>query len=198
MLPLNGPRSHVREPETAIDPNREDLATLSRLKRDMGSLHFSAQYQQEPIAREGNMVKQDWFKSFDPKNIPNRFDAMVISWDTASATGAQNDYSVGTVWGILGSKYYLLRVYLFKLEYVGLKRQVHEITKKFNANLVLLEGADSGRNLYSDMRYQGVVNYQIITPVHSKEDRFAACSAIIEEGRVLLPTDAAWLSPQSS
>ena len=30
----------------------------------MGSLDFAAQYQQEPVAEGGNLIKWDWFKFY--------------------------------------------------------------------------------------------------------------------------------------
>ena len=31
----------------------------------MGTLHFSAQYQQEPIPLEGNLIKAGWLKEYE-------------------------------------------------------------------------------------------------------------------------------------
>lgn len=42
-------RIHKRTAGTVIDPRRESLEDLERLKQSMGELFFSAQYQQEPI-----------------------------------------------------------------------------------------------------------------------------------------------------
>jgi hypothetical protein len=47
---LIGPRRiHKRKAGTVIDPQRESLEDLERLRQSMGELFFSAQYQQEPI-----------------------------------------------------------------------------------------------------------------------------------------------------
>ena len=35
------------------------------LKRAMGSMEFAAQYQQAPVARDGNLIKWSWFKFYD-------------------------------------------------------------------------------------------------------------------------------------
>jgi hypothetical protein len=44
------------------EPRRETLGDLEKLKQSMGTLYFSAQYQQEPIPLEGNLIKREWFK----------------------------------------------------------------------------------------------------------------------------------------
>lgn len=177
---------------SVIDPNREDVATIERAKSELGNLNFSAQYQQEPVAREGNLVRSQWFRTYDLDSLPETWDAKVASWDTASAAGANNDFSVGTVWGVKDVRYYLLKLYRFKLEYPGLKQKIDDVHQTQRLNLTLLEAADSGRNLYHDLRHSRRNAFRAISPEYSKEDRLAACSAIIEEGRVYLPEEAHW------
>jgi len=61
-----GPRRTVRRKTgTVIDARRETLGDLEKLKQSMGTLYFSAQYQQEPIPLEGNLIKREWFKGYD-------------------------------------------------------------------------------------------------------------------------------------
>ena len=55
-----GPRRTVRRKTgTVIDARRETLGDLEKLKQSMGTLYFSAQYQQEPIPLEGNLIKRE-------------------------------------------------------------------------------------------------------------------------------------------
>jgi predicted phage terminase large subunit-like protein len=211
---------HRREVGDVIDPSRESVETLEQLRKDLGNLTFSAQYQQDPVLADGNLVKPSWFRSYmqgsvSPKEIqagqadaahgeeihapvalPTRFDAIVASWDTASSAGLNNDYSVGTIWGVLEHNYFLLDLYRIKATYPDLKRMMVDRAKLHKVNLVLLEKADSGRNLFHDMRRDRTKGFDIqaIPPESSKENRLSACSAIIEQGRVYLPTMAEWKS----
>lgn len=185
---------YVRAAGSVIDTDREDLDTLAQLQRDLGSLVFSAQYQQEPLPREGNLVKTAWFRTYSPEALERTFDAVVASWDTASAANDNNDYSVGTVWGVKDNRYYLLRVYRERLEYPDLRRRILEVNRRHGIGRTLLEWADSGRNLFSDLaEMDRRSRYRVTKPKGSKEDRLAACSAIIEDGRVYLPESADWL-----
>ena len=43
---------------------REDAEAMARAKRELGSHALAAQYQQNPIAEEGGMVKLEWFGRF--------------------------------------------------------------------------------------------------------------------------------------
>ena len=47
---------HVREVGEALHPAREPLALLERIKRELGSANFSAQYQQAPVKLAGATV----------------------------------------------------------------------------------------------------------------------------------------------
>ncbi len=67
----------------------------------MGSAAFEAQYQQSPVLPGGNMVKREWFRTYDWSPRPARYEAIVQSWDTASVPGIDNDYSVCTTWGLI-------------------------------------------------------------------------------------------------
>lgn len=195
LHPLIGKsKPYIRLAGSVIDPDREDHETLAQLQRDLGSLVFSAQYQQEPLPRLGNLVKTAWFKTYSPDDLDREFDAIVVSWDTASAAKDNNDFSVGSVFGVKDNRYYLLRVYRERLEYPALRRRILEVVHRHRAGRVLLERADSGRNLYSDLTESDRHGrYRTINPKGSKEDRLAACSAIIEEGRVYLPESGDWL-----
>ncbi len=69
---------------------------LDGVRRYLGSLVFSAQYQQAPVPPEGNIVRRDWLRYYD--DPPETFDFTIASWDTASTLSATADYSVGTGW----------------------------------------------------------------------------------------------------
>ncbi len=60
---------------------------LERIKAEIGSLMFSAQYQQRPVPLEGNLVKRDWFRFYDLPPQPGPGDLVVQSWDIAMMTG---------------------------------------------------------------------------------------------------------------
>ena len=75
-----------------------------------------------------------------------------------------------------------------------LRRRILKVVDRHRTGRVLLERADSGRNLYSDLRELDTLGrYRTVNPKGSKEDRLSACSASIEERRVYLPESAEWL-----
>jgi hypothetical protein len=67
-----------------LHPAREPLAVLQNIRRTMGEYNFAGQYQQSPAPPGGGLVKAEWFKRYDEKERPERFDRIVQSWDTAN------------------------------------------------------------------------------------------------------------------
>ena len=191
----HGEEWYRRPVGSVIDENREDRPTLDRLRRELGSLHFSAQYQQEPLPREGNLIKREWLRPFDLEAVErSSFQAIVASWDTASEAGPGNDYSVGTIWGIRNDGFYLLWLYRRRLSYPQLKRHIEETCAEHDVDGLILERADSGRNLRHDVKRPDGAKVFSIVPKDSKEDRVAAASGLIESGKVFIPESAPWLN----
>ena len=56
-IPLGPGRHHLRRVGDLLHPEREPREVLDEFKRSMGSLDFAAQYQQEPVAEGGNLIK---------------------------------------------------------------------------------------------------------------------------------------------
>lgn len=196
IIGLGHDKSHARRSGDVLHPERESRQALEAIKAEVGSLLFSAQYQQRPVPVEGNLIRRPWFLSYDnPPTSPLRT-RIVQSWDVAMMTGAQNDYSVCTTWLIQRSDAYLLHVYRGRLEYPELRRKVISLASEHRATTVLIEDAGPGMNLLQDLRAgmpQGMTRPIGVKPEGSKVDRMATQSAKIEAGHVYLPNSAPWL-----
>jgi hypothetical protein len=76
MFRLPEPRSGV-SPRISIPgavahgAARESKAALDELKASMGTMEFSAQYQQAQVPVEGNLVKRSWFNFYDRLPTPS-------------------------------------------------------------------------------------------------------------------------------
>jgi hypothetical protein len=114
-------RFHRRGEGEVIDPRREPLETLKRIRISLGDRMFSAQYQQDPLPLDGGEIKWSWFQTYavPPERGPN--DQIVQSWDTANKAGELNDYSVGTTWLRQDNSHYLLDVVRVRLDYPALR-----------------------------------------------------------------------------
>jgi hypothetical protein len=79
-----GRRTYVRNEGDVLHPEWESLETLQNIRRTIGEINFAGQYQQRPAPRGGGLVKLPWFKTYDDNTLPERFDQVLQSWDTAN------------------------------------------------------------------------------------------------------------------
>jgi hypothetical protein len=69
-IPLGQGRYHRRKRGQLLHPDRETHSVLEEAKREMGSMAFAAQYQQQPVIEDGNLIKWSWFRFYD--QLPQR------------------------------------------------------------------------------------------------------------------------------
>jgi predicted phage terminase large subunit-like protein len=192
---LSPGRVYVRRKGEALFPAREPLHVLDEIRREIGSATFSAQYLQNPVPPEGNRLRWEWFGTYAEPPGRNALLMVVQSWDTASTAEPTSDFSVCSTWGLRqDGKWLLLDIWRNRVEYPALKRQVRHLKEHWQADTVIIEQADTGRPLLTELWQDGLRTLFAYRPRDDKEVRFAAQSAKIEEGRVLLPEAAPWLA----
>ena len=182
----------IRQPGDPLHPAREDAEAIERLKSDIGSYAWAGQYQQRPVPAEGGMCKAHWLQRYERRE--EKYLRVVQSWDTAVKPKQINDPSVCTTWGERHGGWDLLQVLVRRLEYPDLKSLVVSQASAWQPDAILIEDKASGQQLLQDLRRESQLPIIAINPEADKITRFAACSALIEAGRVYLPTQAAWLT----
>lgn len=185
-----GPRRFVRHAGDVLHRERESADTLARLRAQMGSAAFLAQYQQAPCPREGVMVKAKWFPRYEPHELPSSFEARVVSCDTANKASELCDYTVFTVWGVKSKHLWLLAVVRRRMEYYELKRALKEVVAQHRAGVVLIEDRASGTQLLQELKWDGVSGVKACDPAGDKRLRLWAQCAAMEQGVVHLPRQA--------
>lgn len=185
-------RFHHRRTGDVLDPAREPPGVLQRLKGEMGTHEFSAQYQQNPLPADGDVIKVGWFGTYH--DVPDTGET-VFSIDSAYKTGARNDWSVITVWRVHANRFYLLNVWRRRVEYPVLKQAVIEMARRLRPDAILIEDKGSGTGLIQDLEAESegfpVIAYD--PGVYDKQTRLHVQSSKIEGGLVLLPPEAPWL-----
>ena len=174
-----------------LQPQRDNLEVLDRNRAVMGSMAFEAQYQQNPLPIDGNIIKRAWLRHYNVP--PDTFEFIVASWDTATTIEENADYSVGTVWGLKQGAFYLLEVLRGRFEAPDLRRLIVEVELRWQADISIIEKANIGHALVQDLRRTTTIRPLLITPRFDKTSRLVAQSAKFEAGQVVLPLDAPWL-----
>src|ERR1700730_7772187 len=144
--------THVRRSGDILHPERESREALEAIKAEVGSLLFSAQYQQQPVPVEGNLIRRSWFPAYDALPTEPWGTRIVQSWDVAMMTSGRNDYSACSTWLVHKNDAYLVHVYRGRLEYPDLRRKVIGLAAEHRATTVLIEDAGPGMNLLQDLR----------------------------------------------
>jgi len=189
-------RSYRRKLGELLHPEREPQSVLDEAKYEMGSMAFAAQYQQEPVTEDGNLVKWRWFNFYD--ETPARFasDKIIISWDTAQSEKELASYSAAVVVQLHRETVYVLEVIRERLEYPELRRKVIALHQKWrracDSYLLLIENKGSGMGLIQELKREHI--YAI--PVDPKGDKIMRMNnqtGRIEAGCVFLPRYAPWL-----
>ncbi|MDE3059736.1 MAG: phage terminase large subunit [Pseudomonadota bacterium] len=181
-----------READELLHPMREDEELIERAKIELGSAAFSAQYQQQPLPEEGAMVRAWWIRRYEAPPLPA--DRRVQSWDTAIKSGMQHDASACLTFAESEGHCHLLDVQLLRCEYPDLKRAFYALAERWQPQAILIEDRASGQQLLQDVRRESHLPVIPIQPRGDKITRFAAVSAMIEAGKLLLPAQAPWLS----
>jgi predicted phage terminase large subunit-like protein len=195
QIPIGIGGVYKRKKGEALHAIRESLEVLANLKKEMGSLTFSAQYQQRPIPLDGNLIRRSWIKWYESLPV-ERGANMVQSWDVASTTGKTSDYSVCTTWLKLRRTYYLADLWRGRLEFPDLRRKVIELAHMHKPTHLLIEEVGLGIPLVQDLRVtdeRGVPVPISIKPDADKIVRMEAQAARFEAGQVCLPKEAPWL-----
>lgn len=192
-IPLGGGQFYHRRPGEVLSPGREPLEVIEKLRLQLGSDVFSAQYQQSPVPPGGAMIKREWVMRYTEPPPRKSIWSVLQSWDTAMKGGPDNDWSVCTTWLRVGDcRWYLIDVWRGRVNYPALKAKLVELAKQWGAGQVLIEESGTAIGLIEELGYvvSGITG---IKPELSKEARMSVASAKFEARQVFLPERAAWL-----
>jgi predicted phage terminase large subunit-like protein len=191
-VPVGPATTHQVSVGDLLDPVRLPNNVLEMRKREMGSLAYQAQYQQEPVPADGATIKRHWLRYYD--QLPSRDGArIVLSLDTAIKTGPANDFSACTAWLQKDGKSYLIDVWREKVEFPELKRKAKALWHAHGAIAFLIEDQGSGSSLIQELGGEGIAAIGCKTR-DGKEVRITAATVAIEAGLMWLPLDAPWLA----
>jgi predicted phage terminase large subunit-like protein len=195
-IPIGPGRVYRRKIGELLHADREPQSVLDEAKYEMGSMAFAAQYQQQPVTEDGNLVKWSWFRFYD--EAPQRMigDKIIVSWDTALSEKELASYSVAVVVQVRGETVHVLDVIRERLEYPDLRRRVIALHRQWryacNSYSLLIENKGSGMGLIQDLQRERI-HAIAINPEGDKAMPMNNQTGRIEAGSVFLPRRAPWL-----
>jgi predicted phage terminase large subunit-like protein len=193
VIPLGRGKRHRRRVGDLLDRPGVTREKLEAERRTLGAQVFSAQFQQNPVAPEGNLIRMEWFGCDDGAYDREDFYRVVQSWDTGLSDEPGSDYSVCTTWGYRERRWHLIDVLRERLAFPDLKRAVLRQQRAWRPDTVLIEDAGSGISLWQEFRSSGDFRPVMWRPTQSKEERLIGVTGQLEAGLCVLPREAPWL-----
>tara|TARA_R110002096_G_scaffold199415_1_gene383326 strand:- start:1 stop:1161 length:1161 start_codon:yes stop_codon:yes gene_type:complete len=188
----------------ALMPNDEPLWSEFWKKEDLlavkGSLSvgkWEAQWQQNPTSDVSAIIKRDWWKKWEKKELPS-LEYVMQSYDTAFSKQESADYSAITTWGVFYPKegeppnIILCDARKGRWDFPELRRKALDEYKYWEPEMVLIEAKASGMPLTQELRQMGipVTNYSP-SRGNDKITRVNSVAPLFESGLVWYP-DTSW------
>jgi predicted phage terminase large subunit-like protein len=188
---LGAGRLYTRYQGELLHPEHEPADVLVELKRSMGPIAFSAQYQQNPIPPGGTIIKHKWLIPYDNVNAQPG-DRIVMSWDIALSEAETGDYSACVVLLIRKEIFYILEVVRGRLPFGVLKQTVLAVKQRYGSATLLIEDSPISRGLIQTLQERSI-NVIRHHPETDKRSRVISQTDLFAGGSVRFPRRAAWL-----
>ena len=177
-------------------PEFWSLEELTALRNELPAPKWNAQYQQNPTAEEGALVKREWWQKW-PHDSPPPCEFVIQSWDTAFLKTQRADFSACTTWGVFYKpddegrsqpNIILLDAYKARLEFPELKRKAYELWADMQPDAFIVEAKAAGMPLIFELRAMGIPVAEY-TPSRGN-DKIARVNAVADlfaSGNVWVP-----------
>lgn len=183
-------------------PTRRSDETSRRMATKLGSHRAAGQMQQRPAAREGEILKRQWWRFYDPRLFTDermrgrrpRFAMVVQSIDCPLKDKQANDQIAIQSWGVTGGDRYLLDLKVGKMNYGQAIRATLEQAAYVRklvpraAHHVLIENMGYGVELYEELK-RDLPGVKKLGRAHEGDKvlRAESAAADLESGNCFLP-----------
>ncbi len=177
-----------------IWPQYWKLEELESVQASLSVAKWNAQWQQNPTSEEGSIIKREWWKIWEKRELP-KINHIIQSYDTAFSKKETADYSAITTWGVflyndITPNVILLDMKKGRWDFPDLKRIAMEEYNYWEPETIIIEQKASGTPLTHELRRVGipVVNF---TPSkgNDKHVRVNSVSPLFEAGQVWAPKE---------
>jgi predicted phage terminase large subunit-like protein len=176
-----------RLPRGALAPELKSMAFLLEVKSLFSDYWWAAMYQQNPRPLGGNVFKEDGIRYYFPKDLPEKFDKVIASWDCTFKDTDGTDYVVGQVWGKKGANSYLLAQKRARMSFTRTVNEVKSLRDEWpQIREILIEDKANGPAVIDTLKatVHGIIP---IEPDGSKLARAHAVTSYWEAGNVWVP-----------
>lgn len=192
-----------RKAGDALHRERYDESALERIRKAVGPRDWSALYQQNPVADDGDYFTRDMIQYFDADDIDVDRMRYYAAWDLAIGKKDRNDYSVGMVIGVdEHDNLYIVDVVRGRFDGFELVEQILDLYEVWKPSMVGIEKGHIemalGPFLEKRVKERGLNEAyfkDLKTGRRDKEARARAIQGRMQQGRVFFPRNELFTGP---
>lgn len=149
----------------ALWPEFWSIEELLEKKASMPPHHWDAQYQQEPTAKEGNLILREWWQKWEACDLNGqpklpKFKFRIAAIDTAYTSRTSSDFNACTEWGVFDhdnrANVMLINAWKERIDFPTLKRRVLDMHKHRHPDALVVESKANGSALIDELRSMGI------------------------------------------
>ena len=187
----------------ALHRERYDEEALARIEKAVGPRDWSALYQQNPVADDGDYFTRDMINYYDREDIDEDRMRFYCAWDLAIGKNDRNDYTVGIVVGVDEyDQMFVMDMVRGRFDGFELVEQILDLYEVWKPSIIGIEKGHIemalGPFLEKRVRERGLYEAyfkDLKTGRRDKEARARAIQGRMQQGMVFLPRDEEFTGP---
>ena len=187
----------------ALHPERYDVAALNRIERAVGPRDWSALYQQNPVADDGDYFTRDMIEYFERDDIDLDRMKFYAAWDLAIGKNDRNDYTVGMIIGVdEEDNLFVCDVVRGRFDGLEIVEQILDLYETWKPSMIGIEKGHIemalGPLLEKRVQERGLFEAyfkDLKTGRRDKEARARAIQGRMQQGKVFFPRDEIFTGP---
>lgn len=192
-----------RKAGEALHRERYDEEALKRIEKAVGPRDWSALYQQNPVADDGDYFTRDMVQYFERDEVDLSQMRFYCAWDLAIGKRDRNDYTVGMVVGVDEyDQLYVVDVVRGKFDGFEIVERILDLYEEWRPSIIGIEKGHIemalGPFLEKRVRERGLHEAyfkDLKTGRRDKEARARAIQGRMQQGMVFLPKDEQFTGP---
>ena len=192
-----------RKQGEALHRERYDEEALARIEKAVGPRDWSALYQQNPVADDGDYFTRDMIQYYERDEIDEDRMRYYCAWDLAIGKNDRNDYTVGIVVGVdEQDQLFIMDMVRGRFDGFELVEQILDMYEVWKPSIIGIEKGHIemalGPFLEKRVRERGLYEAyfkDLKTGRRDKEARARAIQGRMQQGMVFMPRDEEFTGP---
>jgi predicted phage terminase large subunit-like protein len=192
-----------RKAGEALHRERYDEEALARIEKAVGPRDWSALYQQNPVADDGDYFTREMIQYYDREEVDFSQMRFYCAWDLAIGKKDRNDYTVGMVVGVDEyDQLFVVDVVRGRFDGFEIVERILDLYEEWRPSIIGIERGHIemalGPFLEKRIRERGLYEAYIKdlkTGRRDKEARARAIQGRMQQGMVYLPRDEQFTGP---